>query len=118
MTEEKAGKNHRKRSRRDRFDKILTIILSFSLLLGSAGCGQAGKTGQETASTEKQQAVGTADSSYSHLRVSILVPVDAQPDLDQVEDVLNEVTRRLSVAVSQQTHILFPFPSEISADLL
>ena len=94
VTEEKAGKNHRKRSRRDRFDKILTIILSFSLLLGSAGCGQAGKTGQEAASTEKQQAVGTADSSYSHLRVSMLVPVDAQPDLDQVEDVLNEVTRR------------------------
>ena len=81
MTEEKAGKNHRKRSRRDRFDKILTIILSFSLLLGSAGCGQAGKTGQEAVSTEKQQAVGTADSSYSHLRVSMLVPVDAQPDL-------------------------------------
>ena len=94
MTEEKAGKNHRKQSRRDRFDKILTIILSVSLLLGSAGCGQAGKTGQEAASTEEQQAGGTAESVYSHLRVSMLVPVDAQPDLGRVEDVLNEVTRR------------------------
>ena len=89
MTEAKE-KNHRKQIWRNRLDKILAIVLSASFLLGTAGCGQAGKTGQEAASTEEQQ----ADSGYSHLRVSMLVPVDAQPDLDQVEDVLNEVTRR------------------------
>lgn len=63
MTEEKAGKNHRDRSWRDRFDNILTIILSFSLLLGSAGCGQTGKTGQEAVTTEEQQTGNTAEAA-------------------------------------------------------
>lgn len=94
MTEAGAGKSHQNRSWRNRFDKILIIILSCSLLIGSAGCGQAGKTGQEASSTEEQQAENRTDSVYSKLRVSMLVPVDAQPDLDLVEDALNQVTKR------------------------
>ena len=81
-----------KRKRKKGWRLILAAVFLSGCIAMMAGCG---KQTEEDAEGSEEPAETISDGvEYPVLRVSMLVPMDAQPDLDDVEKEVNRVTKR------------------------
>lgn len=85
MSQGKSSRRAGQRKTRRRICRVLATVILLSCLFETAACQK-----EEGAKTESAAEV----TETSVLRVSMLVPVDAQPDLELVEKEVNKITER------------------------